>query len=220
MNNLEIYNKVRNVPTEAQKKIMGGNINGFTDINPMWRIKTLTEQFGVCGYGWYTEILKQWTEAGADGRTGAFCNINLYIKVGEEWSKPISGTGGSMFTDLARGDKKSSDECFKMAYTDAISVACKALGIGADIYFEKDPTKYDGKQENNGAPVKPVHPTTPPQDSIKFVCADCGKTLTPHRNSDGKETGVREIAEKSHAAYGKTLCAACVMKRAKADASK
>ena len=36
-----------------------------------------------------------------------------------------------------------SDECFKMALTDALSVACKSLGVAADVYFEKDRSKYD-----------------------------------------------------------------------------
>ena len=36
-----------------------------------------------------------------------------------------------------------NDECFKMALTDAISVSCKALGVGADVYWNKDRTKYD-----------------------------------------------------------------------------
>ena len=49
--NLKLYNAVRSVPAEAQKKINGGRLKGMTDINPMWRIKTLTEQFGVCGVG-------------------------------------------------------------------------------------------------------------------------------------------------------------------------
>lgn len=52
MDNLELYNKVRNVPQEAKKEIKGGRLKGMTDINPMWRIKTLTEQFGICGMGW------------------------------------------------------------------------------------------------------------------------------------------------------------------------
>lgn len=30
-----------------------------------------------------------------------------------------------------------------MALTDALSVACKALGIAADVYWDKDKTKYD-----------------------------------------------------------------------------
>ena len=55
-NNLEIYNKVRQVPESAQKTIKGGRLKGMTDINPMWRIKTLTDLFGPCGIGWYYEV--------------------------------------------------------------------------------------------------------------------------------------------------------------------
>ena len=40
--------------------------------------------------------------------------------------------------------------CWKMSLTDSISSACKVLGIGADVYFEKDRTKYDasGSEES------------------------------------------------------------------------
>ena len=47
MENLELYEKVRSVPENAQKEIKGGRLKGMTDINPMWRIKKLTEEFGV-----------------------------------------------------------------------------------------------------------------------------------------------------------------------------
>ena len=36
-----------------------------------------------------------------------------------------------------------------MALTDAISVACKALGMGADVYWEKDTTKYNDTKKDN-----------------------------------------------------------------------
>lgn len=140
--NLELYNKVRVVPDEAQKPIGGGRLKGMTDINPMWRIKTLTEQFGPCGKGWYFEILEERIEEGANGEKVAFTKINLYVKYGEEWSKPVQGTGGSSFIAKERSGLYTSDECFKMALTDAISVSCKSLGIGADIYYAKDRTKY------------------------------------------------------------------------------
>ena len=55
---LELYNKVRNVPLEAQRTIKGGRLSGFTDLNTMWRIQILTEPFGVCGIGWKPEIVK------------------------------------------------------------------------------------------------------------------------------------------------------------------
>jgi hypothetical protein len=151
MDNLKLYEAIRQVPEEAQKPIQGGRLKGMTDINPMWRIKTLTEQFGVCGIGWYYEILQEKIEEGANDEKVALVKIALYIKQGNEWSKPIIGTGGSMFVAKERGGLYTSDEAFKMALTDAISVSCKALGMGADIYWQGDRTKYDGrpKSDNN-----------------------------------------------------------------------
>lgn len=142
MGNLDLYNAIREVPQEAQKPINAGRLKGMTDINPMWRIKALTEQFGVCGVGWYYECIKQWIEE-VDNERVACVNINLYIKVDGEWSKPIFGTGGSKLSTVERSGVYVSDECYKMATTDAISVACKNLGMGADIYWNKDRTKYD-----------------------------------------------------------------------------
>jgi len=147
MENLTIYNKVRKVPDEAKKIIGGGRLKGFTDINPMWRIKTLTEQFGVCGFGWYYDIVSQELKPGASGEIAAFVTINLFVKIDNEWSKPIQGLGGSMFVSNEKNGAYTSDECFKMALTDALSTSCKSLGIAADVYFEKDRTKYDAKPE-------------------------------------------------------------------------
>lgn len=145
MDNLELYNKVRNVPQEAKKEIKGGRLKGMTDINPMWRIKTLTEQFGICGMGWKTEIVNKWLDEGANGEIIANVEIKLYVKVQEQWSDGIPGIGGSKFTSKESNSIYTDDECYKKAYTDACSVACKNLGIGADVYFEKDSTKYDEK---------------------------------------------------------------------------
>ena len=60
MDNMRYYNAGREVPDAAKRTIKGGKLNGFTDINPMWRIQKLTELFGVCGVGWYTEIKRIW----------------------------------------------------------------------------------------------------------------------------------------------------------------
>ena len=142
MNNLEIYEKVREVPDNAQKKIAAGRIKGFTDINPMWRIKALTEQFGPCGIGWYYTIEEKWLDKQETGETITNILINLYVKFGDEWSKPIQGIGGSMQVSKESKGMYISDESYKMALTDAISVACKALGVGANVYWQSDRTKY------------------------------------------------------------------------------
>lgn len=141
MEKMEIYNRVRQVPDEAKKAISAGRLKGMTDINPMWRIKKLTEEFGPCGIGWWTKVTDRWTETIGD-ETCAFVDLELYVKVGNEWSKPITGSGGSKLATKERSGVYVSDECYKMAETDALSVACKKLGIGADVYFSADRTKY------------------------------------------------------------------------------
>ena len=44
MDKMSIYEQGRSVPPEAQKPFSNGTFSG-TDINPMWRIKKLTEIF-------------------------------------------------------------------------------------------------------------------------------------------------------------------------------
>ena len=151
MDNLKIYNTVREVPPEAKKNIAGGRLKGMTDINPMWRIKKLTEVFGVCGIGWKYEIVDRWIEtAMAKDEITANVIINLYIKTENgEWSEPIPGIGGSMLVASETKGLYVNDECYKMALTDAISVACKALGMGADVYWNKDTTKYNDIKKDN-----------------------------------------------------------------------
>ena len=153
--NLSVYEKVRSVPAEAKKAIEAGRLKGKSDINPMWRIKKLTEVFGPVGFGWYTEVVKTWTEVDEDADVAVFVDISLYVQMDGVWSKPIYGTGGNKLISHERkyeGGKQVlvpylDDDAYKKAYTDAISVAAKALGVGADVYFEKDVTKYDAQPQ-------------------------------------------------------------------------
>ncbi len=142
MDNLEIYKALKEVPKEALKEIVGGRLKGMSDINPMWRIKALTEQFGPCGQGWRYVVTNQRTIEGADGSIAAFVDILLYYKVGDVWSEPVPGIGGSMFITKESKGLYTDDECFKKALTDAIGVAGKALGLAASIYWQNDRTKY------------------------------------------------------------------------------
>ena len=145
--NMKIYNSVRQVPKEALKDIKGGRLKGMSDINPMWRIKMLTELFGMCGIGWKIEIDDRRLEKGSADQIACFVDVNLYIKVDGKWSDGIPGMGGSAFVTKEASGLYTNDECFKMAYTDAISVACKSLGFAADIYYANDRTKYSSEEE-------------------------------------------------------------------------
>lgn len=132
--NMNLYNAVRTPPPEALREIKAGRLAGKSDINPMWRIKALTEQFGPCGEGWKYTIERLWTEQGANGEIAAFALINLYYRIEGQWSDPVPGIGGNSFVAKEKSGLYTSDECYKMALTDALSVACKALGVAADVF--------------------------------------------------------------------------------------
>ena len=194
MDNLWIYEQGRAVPQEAQKQIGAGRLKGMTDINPMWRIQKLTELFGPCGIGWKIEITDKRLETGAAGEVVAVVDANLYIKQEDTWSAPIPGTGGSMLVTSERSGLHTSDEAYKMAYTDAISVCCKLLGIGADIYWAQGRTKFN-------APAEPEKPQ-------RLHCSACGKPIAPV-NVKGTIYTAEQIAENSKNTYGKVLCWKC-----------
>ena len=83
MENLRIYEKLAEVPPTALKEITGGRLKGMSDINPMWRIKQITEVFGPCGIGWMYDIVAQRIEEGANGEKAAFVDILFYYKDGD-----------------------------------------------------------------------------------------------------------------------------------------
>lgn len=183
MDNLSLYNRLRVVPDEAKKQISAGRLKGMTDINPVWRIKALTEAFGPCGAGWwYTIDKKEIVRDEATGQAAAFVDITLYYvdpESGAE-SKGIPGTGGASFVANEKNGAYMSDEAYKMALTDALSVAAKALGVAADVYFARgaNDTKY-GASDNPKSP--PVQQPTPfqrakPAEPIG-VCSMCNKPL-------------------------------------------
>jgi len=155
--NMHLWNKVKTPPPDALKEIKGGRLKGMTDISPQWRYQAMTEQFGPCGIGWKYEPTGVRFEAGNDGQIVVFADINLSILHDGVWSEPIPGNGGSMFIAKETAGWHTSDEAIKMATTDALSVAMKVLGVGADIYMGK---KEDRSKHDNAEVVK---------------CPNCGK---------------------------------------------
>lgn len=146
MENNMIYEQLRAVPKEAQKAFDNGKFKG-TDINPMWRIKRLTEVFGACGVGFKWGEPKFSTYQATDGSVSVHCTLALYIKTeAGEWSEPIWGVGGNTLVRVTKSGISHSDEGYKMAYTDAQSNAAKQLGMGADIWFAQDKTKYTAQE--------------------------------------------------------------------------
>ena len=143
MENLEIWKKVAQPPKEALKMITEGRLKNKSDINPVWRIKAMTEIFGPCGIGWKYTIKRIWNEPCAENQSFAFAEIDLFVKHGGEWSDAIPGIGGSMLIVNQKHGPHNNDEAYKMAVTDALSVAMKSLGVAADVYMGLwDGSKY------------------------------------------------------------------------------
>jgi len=179
--NLELWNKVKQPPEHALKTIKGGRLKGMTDISPNWRYQAMTEQFGVCGIGWKYEITKLWTEPGNNEQVFAFAEIKLFIKTpGRVWAEPIPGIGGSMLVAKELSGLHSSDEAYKMAVTDALSVAMKMLGIAADIYAGLwDGSKYREIKESETQEKKDDGPrpvTDEQKTRIYELCKSKGMT--------------------------------------------
>lgn len=164
--NLTIYNQVRTVPEEAQRPFKSNYGKTLTEIDPMWRIKKLTELFGPAGEGWFTSVTRQETKEFSNGEVGVFVDLELYIlrdpKNGK-WTKPIKGTGGNKLVMKTQNGLEVNDEAYKMAYTDALGIACKALGFGADIYSGSFDTKYNKAETSvTATPAKESAPKSLP----------------------------------------------------------
>ena len=129
------YNAVKTVPQSALKIIDFGKLKGKYDISPQWRWEILTEVYGMCGIGWYFDIVDtKEVLVEATGETMLYVKVNLYIKDGDEWSKPIPGYGGDFLIYKDKNGYHGNDEAFKMAVTDALGAAAKMIGVGADVY--------------------------------------------------------------------------------------
>lgn len=212
MENLKFYNAGAEVPANAKKTITGGDLNGKTDINPMWRIKKLTEMFGPVGLGWKIAVERLWLEDRLGDEVIANAAITLQVKyngIDGEWSDPIPGVGGNKALKKDKRGEVCNDEAYKMALTDAISVACKLIGIGANVYWEKGATKYTGRQETAN---KPSNSPAEPREALPEQRAERtrneaqggGQTARTQEDEERPRKTRREVVEKRLRRLGAT----------------
>jgi len=194
MENMKFYELLRVVPEEAKKTISGGRLKGMTDIKPQWRIMKMTETFGVAGFGWKYEIIRLWYERYGE-QVAAFAEIKLYVKIDDQWSEPIPGIGGSMFVAQEKNGAYVSDECYKMAITDALSVAMKMLGVGADVYSGLSDTKYATMPEKAQEPKPEKVWLTEQQLNATLLCTDIAKVEAVLKKFAIKKIWREEIQE-------------------------
>jgi len=184
--NLKIWNKLKQPPASALKTIKGGRLKGMTDVNPQFRYQTMTETFGLCGVGWKYDIEKLWLETAGE-QVCAFAEIKLYTRstLEDVWNDPIPGIGGSMLVAKEKHGPYVSDEAYKMAVTDALSVAMKMIGMAADIYAGLwDGSKYRDAPKAN----------TPNTDTVEIPKKD-GEISSKQWNYMKKIAEKKELTE-------------------------
>lgn len=216
MGNLDLYERYAQPPGNALKPFTNGRFSG-TDINPMWRIRALTEEFGPCGIGWYTDNEEYWREDSPDGTATVYCRLNLYIKKDGDWSKPIHGIGGN--TLIAKTGGKADDDSFKKAYTDALGIACKALGIGANVWWEApNQTKYTANIQNDATNPDSETETDETHSSLTDICVVCRNPIENYYYDNNKKFfSASKIIQKAKERFEVCMCYTCLQKAIRDD---
>ena len=180
MGNLELYQQFRAVPDNAQRAITGGRLKGKTEINPMWRIKALTEVFGPCGIGWKYEITQKWLQpCEKTGEIAAFVDLNLYFldKTTGAWSDAIPGTGGDIASWISYNEaKRWSKHPEEFGHGSLV-------GIAADVF------------DLAGARLGKA-PFTPCREAAAAASAQAAGTVCGIARVDAGHIRVRLLAEK------------------------
>lgn len=133
--NTVLWNRCSTTPGEYLKDFKrAGGFQG-SSIDPVYRIRLLTEMFGPCGKGWGFVQEDQWTDGGS-GAYVVYVRGHLWYMLDGERYQTMSHTGGTN-TD------RTPDESYKMAETDALGKCCLDLGLAADVYMGvHDADKY------------------------------------------------------------------------------
>ena len=140
------------------------------------------------------EHLAEKMEEAVGDETKCFIKVEPFVKMAGEWSQAIEGLGGSSFATKEKAGIYVNDECYKMALTDAIGTAAKALGLGANIYYAKDRSKYDvvepQKQPAQSQPTKEVQPPAQPKENtpVAKITKEQAQSLFKFINEKGIDT--------------------------------
>lgn len=146
---VKLFESVQKPPEDALKPIDAGRLKGKNEISPLWRMKVMTEKFGLYGDGWKYEVIKEWKEpVEATREVIVQVTLNLYTRnrFTGEWNAPSPATGSAYLIVKDKNGLHGNENAWASAMTDAIGKACKPYGIGYDVYLGK--TNKDNNQNN------------------------------------------------------------------------
>lgn len=151
---VKLFESVQKPPEDALKPIDAGRLKGKNEISPLWRMKAMTEKFGLYGDGWKFEVTKEWKEPiEVTKEVIVQVSINLFTRNRNtgEWNAPSPATGSAYLIVKDKNGLHGNENAWASAFTDAFGKACKPFGIGYDVYLGKTNNNNRGNgQPNNG----------------------------------------------------------------------
>jgi hypothetical protein len=134
----------RTDPKHTKPFTRPGGFRG-TQIDPTWRMQTMTEVFGPVGQGWGWEQL-DWTLA----ERMVFICVRVWYRDPDSGAMAWTGPqwGGTTMVRRRSGLDELDDECFKMSMTDAVGKCLVQIGLAADVHLGQfDDSKYREESE-------------------------------------------------------------------------
>lgn len=160
MGNLDIWESVCTTDKAYTKRV--NQRGGYTDINPMYRFRVMTEQFGPIGSGWGYEVLDQgieWAHTNNEEQSPKalhWCRLRVWVVTEDD-----KGSWEHMGATEIYSNGKWDEDAHKKSVTDALGKALSVLGVCADVYlgeFDKPPARKPKK----AAPKKRKELERPP----------------------------------------------------------
>jgi recombination DNA repair RAD52 pathway protein len=140
----------------------------------MWRLQAMNEVFGEVGTGWTYDIEKEWTVNGANEEVMVFVKVKVKVLRSGTWSEWVPGLGGSTLVAKEKNGMYNDDDGYKKALTDALSVAFKPFGVGADIYSGL----WDGNKYSERTTEKKDKPELTEAEKKSYMLKTYGELFT------------------------------------------
>ena len=152
-NNMRVWSVLEKTnPDQTKAFTRSGGFKG-TAVKPIYCDQRMTELFGPCGEGWGINE-PTFQVVTTEKEILVYCTVSIWHGSREN---TVFGVGGDKVLAMQSNGPKSSDEAFKMAFTDAIGNAYKHIGMSADIHMGRfDDAKYvaDMKKEADAGKAK------------------------------------------------------------------
>jgi hypothetical protein len=139
MSNTKIWDALEKTdPAHTKAFQRSGGFKG-TAVKPIFCDKRMTELFGACGEGW--GITKpEFDVVTAGEELLVYCTVGVWHG---KLENVVWGVGGDKVLSKSKDGHRTSDEAYKMAFTDAVGNAYKRLGMSADVHMGRfDDAKY------------------------------------------------------------------------------